>query len=344
MKGRAALVALVVTWSLPAVAAERVALLLPECELPGVTASELREAVALDLQPDGLVLAPPGELSPGRDVQVLVEATCPAPDELTLRAERGAERQRRTLRLSELASEQRPRALSLALTELVSLVLHPPPPLVEAAPEPKPEPAPAKPPELTKPSEPARVVAPPAPATITPEAELLSPSPTPVAWQVGLAPQARFFKATSLWGVRLQLSRGRFRFGAGYMTARSEAPAGSVSTSLTHSSAGYAFPLLGDPERTVLESGPRVGAGFTLMSARANEGGTAYDARDWYLDAAWTARFQAALSASLRLGLGAELGYGRGPIGYADDVVIARTSGPFLSVLVDVAYRFFPGS
>ena len=45
--------------------------------------------------------------------------------------------------------------------------------------------------------------------------------------------------------------------------------------------------------------------------------------------------FWIASKRSMRLGLGAELGYGRGPIGYADNVVIAQTSGPFASLSVE---------
>jgi hypothetical protein len=35
------------------------------------------------------------------------------------------------------------------------------------------------------------------------------------------------------------------------------------------------------------------------------------------------------------MGLGAEIGYGRGPIGYADNVVVAQTAGPFASLLLE---------
>lgn len=358
MRRRASLGALLLTLSRSVAAAgaapERIALTLPSCELPGVSASELRQAVALDLQPEGLVLAPAGELSPGPDVQVLVEATCAAPDELTLRAERGAQRHERALRLSELALAQRPRALSLALTELVSLVLHPPPPRRE-------EPAPPAPPMPEVATPPPAATTPPAAPAIAPEPDKLAsaaatlPSPAPAftaredesdlesaplreispIWRLGLAPRVRFFDGTSLWGAEAHLARARWRYGAGLLMARQEAAIGTVWTRLLHTSAGYGYPLWGHSGGSVLETGPRLGLGYTWMSAQPTSGAIAFDARDWYLDLAWSARYSAVVSGTFRLGLGAELGYGRGPIGYADDVVIARASGPFASLALD---------
>jgi hypothetical protein len=304
-----------------------------------VNGSELREAVALDLQADGLLLAPMGELSRGRDVELLIEATCPLPDLLTLHAERGSARQARTLRLSELAAEQRPRALSLALTELVSLLFIPAPTPAEEPTPPEPEPAPATAP-----------TAPPAPAPSTPSAPVVRPDadvkpepspedaeskPASTSWWLGLAPHFRLFRVTTLGGAQALLSRGRLRYAAGLLMARSETSSGSVWTRLAHVSAAYAFPLWGEPEGSVLESGPRLGVGYGFMSARANDGVSAHDARDWYADGAWMARYRASSFASTRLGIGLEVGYGLGPVGYADDSAIARLSGPFVSLTAD---------
>ncbi|RYZ02540.1 MAG: hypothetical protein EOO73_31365 [Myxococcales bacterium] len=343
MRLRAALGALFV--AVPSLASEplRVALLLPACELPGVGGNELREAVALDLRLEDVVLAPPGELSPGRDVQLLVEASCASPDELILHAELGQERQRRKLRLSELAAEQRPRALSLALTELVSLVLHPSPPLPSPEPQAEPPtPAPPPPPDSAAPipakkppPEPTKTSSGPVSGTL-PE-DRPTRSRKHAAWYLGVAPQLRFFGGTALWGAQVQLSRARLRYGAGLLMTRTQASSGSVWTRLAHLEAGYGFSLWRSAVGAALESGPRLGVGHTFMSARSTGAATAYDAHDWYLDAAWTARYQLELSGSIRLGLGAELGYGRGPIAYADDVLIAQTSGPFASVTLDGA-------
>jgi hypothetical protein len=338
LKAGASLGALVLALSSPVGAAgeERVALLLPACELPGVNGSELREAVALDLQADGLLLAPMGELSRGRDVELLIEASCPVPELLTLHAERGSARQARTLRLSELAAEQRPRALSLALTELVSLLFIPAPTPAE-----EPESAPAS--ASTPPAPPALAPSTPVAPVVRPDADA-KPEPSPVeaeskparaSWWLGLAPHFRLFRVTTLGGAQALLSRGRLRYAAGLLMARSETSSGSVWTRLAHVSAAYAFPLWGEPKGSVVESGPRLGFGYGFMSARANDGVSAHDARDWYADGAWMARYQASSFASTRLGIGLELGYGLGPVGYADDSAIARLSGPFVSLTAD---------
>jgi hypothetical protein len=332
------LVFVLLTGSQPSRAADlpRVALLLPSCELPGAAPNELRQAVALDLQLEGVVLLPPGALSPERDLQLLIEASCPAPDELTLRAELGAEQRRRTVRLSELALEQRPRALSLALSELVSLVLRQatqPPPLAPSAEPPPPVTAPARAPDppLALPAKTAEST----PRLAAPtEADTSRSSPRTV-WRLGFAPRLRFFDGTSLWGAEAQLSRARWRYGAGLLMARGATSSGVVWTRHLQASAAYAFPLLNNAAGAALGTGPRVGVGYTFMSAHADATATAYDARDWYVDAAWTAHYSAPLSGAFQLGLGAELGYARGPIGYGDGLVIARTSGLFAAVALD---------
>jgi len=86
-----------------------------------------------------------------------------------------------------------------------------------------------------------------------------------------------------------------------------------VSTWLAQVSAAYAFPLLGESRRSLVETGPRLGLGYTFMSSRAVADATANDARDWYADLAWTVRCSTRVSRSAELGLAAELGYGRGP-------------------------------
>lgn len=313
---------------------ERVALLLPGCELPGVNGAELRRALALDLKTEGLVLAPAGELSPERDLQLRVEAACPTPESLSLRAERAAERQSRTLLLSDLALDQRPRALSLALSELVSLVLRPPqrsealtaeePPAAEPAPA-----APAPTPALVPPPAPI-----PAPPVVTLQSDT-GRAPAAVVWRLGIAPGLRFFQGTRLWGGELQLARAGWRLGGGLWMARNTATSGAVWTRLVQASVGYGFPLLSNAGGSLLESGPRLGVGHTFMSVAPRNGAQGHDARDWYFDGAWTARYSSAISTRVRLGLGVEIGYARGPIGYADDARIAQTSGPFGSLVFD---------
>src|SRR5216117_3640669 len=99
------------TLALPAPAAEtpfsRVAVLLPTCEQAGIGASELRDALALDLRDEQLTLAPAGEISPATDVLVRIEAACALEAELTLHAEFGDERRSRRVDLRELPPPQR---------------------------------------------------------------------------------------------------------------------------------------------------------------------------------------------------------------------------------------------
>src|SRR3954465_11457741 len=120
----------------------RVALLLPACDQPGLTSSELRDPLSLDLRDEGLMLAPPGEVSPG-DVLVRVEAACSADAQLTLNVTLQNETRTRPIDLGELPPAQRARALSLSLAELLSQldlarasrndVAEPPPAVVEAS-------------------------------------------------------------------------------------------------------------------------------------------------------------------------------------------------------------------
>ena len=349
MRRLAPLGALLLTLSRPTLAdnAERVSLLMPGCELPFVNAGELRQAVALDLQSEGLTLAPAGEFAPERDLLMIIETNCLAPDELTLRAERGDIRQRRAFHLSELAIEQRPRALSLSLAELASLVLHPPPAPAPPPPSPvDPEPAgltQSEPTAAGKPP-PAAVAAAPriqprAPARASAPAAKKHPPSDDRAYRLGLAPELRFYAHTTLWGMSTRLQRANWSCGAGLLMAAEHAPIGAVWTRLAQANAAYAFPLLGEVQASLIETGPRLGLGYAIMSARPAAGARGYDARDWYVDLAWTLRFTKAFSRALRLSLGAELGYARGPIGYADNVIIAQTSGPFASLALEVSLR-----
>jgi hypothetical protein len=98
---------------------------------------------------------------------------------------------------------------------------------------------------------------------------------------------------------------------------------------------GYDARLWGSPEGALLEAGPRVGAGVAVLRAEPDAMARGADALDAYFDVAVTARVSFKLGQSLRSGLGGEIGYARGPIGYADGVEVARTAGPFASLLVD---------
>lgn len=326
----------------------RVALLLPACEQPGLTSSELRSALSLDLRDEGFVLAPLGEVAPG-DVLVRLQAACSADAELTLEVALQNETRTRHIDLSELPPTQRARALSLSLAELLSQLARAPreavaesPPAPVAAP-PSSEPAAS----VKPPSKPAVEVAKP-PSKAAPDASAEpasprkrreSPSRAHAIWQLSLAPELRFFQTSSFWGARALGYYGAWSAGLDFLNAQQAALPGTVSTLLVHASCAYGFRVLGDPAGSLLEAGPRLGAGRTFMNAEANATGHASSAQDVYLDAAFAARYSFRLSAAFRVGLAAELGYARGPIGYADNLEVARTAGGFASLMVDGALR-----
>jgi hypothetical protein len=327
----------------------RVALLLPACEAPGLSAGELRSAVTLDLRDEGVTLAPAGEHSPSTDVLVSLEAACETPTELTLSASFQDERHARRVDLGELPPAQRARVLSLSLAELLSQFEHAPPSLapgpapVEEKPADTPAP-PTAPPEPAKPAPVSKQPAPkpraPAPSDVSTRDEGDSRRPTTDAssrWQLSLAPELRFFQTTTLWGGQAAVRRGRWAAGLHLLTAQRSVLAGSVTTVTPHASVAYFLPLFGRSEGALFEAGPRLGAGRTFMTAEASAVGKASNAEDVYLDAAAQASYSLRFMSVWRAVLGAELGYAHGPIGYADDLVIARTSGPFASVWLEGA-------
>jgi hypothetical protein len=329
----------------------RVALLLPDCEAPGLGTSELREAVTLDLRDAGLTLAPAGELSAASDVLVQVAMDCSANSELTLSARFANDTHTRRVDLGELPLLQRARALSLALAELLALFKQPsspvsteelggssaPPPAASApasapaarpatdaaaAPSPKPaRPANAGPRPLSAPSE---------------DRQRAKPTAT---WSISLAPELRFFDTTWLYGGRGLVRYGAWSTGLDVLRAEESVSAGSVTTLLLHGSVAYSFVLSGGLERPQLEASPRLGLGRTIMTAVPTATARGNDAADVYFDGALGARYSLRVSPLFRLGLGAELGYARGPIGYADDLALASTAGSFASVLIDASFH-----
>jgi hypothetical protein len=327
----------------------RVALLLPACEEAGLGATELRNALALDLRDEGLSLAPAGELAPDTDVLVRLEAACAGASELTIHAAFKGDRRSRLVELAEVPERERGRALSLALAELLRLMGQTqeastePPASTEVAPGPAPRAALAVGPTIT--ASPPEKAAPSEDSTTAPAPdEARDRRPEPPAketrrWQVGLSPELRSFRTTTLLGGRAFIRYSRWSLGLDVLTANDAVPAGSVRTVTPHASVAYALPLWRLPGTALLEAGPRLGAGRTFMDVTAGDQARAGNAEDVYLDAAILARFALDWASSWRVGLAGELGYARGPIGYADDRVLARTSGLFASLLGEVAWR-----
>jgi hypothetical protein len=324
-----------------AVPFSRVALLLPACEVPGLAASELRAAVALDLRDVSLTLAPAGELSSATDVLVQVATDCSTHGQFMLQAQFGDQRHTRRVDLSELASPQRARALSLAVAELLALFGQPAQPPSTSTPtapltaEPTARPTPA----ISPAPKPSTAPSPNAPAPTSAAPHLPDRPSTKratAAWSLSLAPELRFFDTTWLWGGRVLARHGAWSAGLDVLRAEENVPPGRVTTLLLHGSLAYSPVLSAELDWSRLEAGLRSGFGRTFMTAEASSTAVANDAQDLYLDAALTARYSLHASPVLRFGLGAELGYAGGPIGYADDVEVARTAGGFASVLLDV--------
>lgn len=347
---------LLLTLAFAALAAEapfsRVTMLLPTCEQPGLGSSELREAVALDLRDEHLTLAPAGELSPSTDVLVRIEAGCAAESELTLHAEFGERRHARRVDLRELRPQQRARALSLAIAELLALFGEPPPPSTLEVAKVAAPPATAE--ATAPPAVSASASAPSLPAAheakVPPPHHDVQPSdgesrtdrphkgPLPAHWRVSLAPELRFFDTTWLWGGRGLAHYGAWSAGVDALRGQTSVQAGSVRTLVIHGSVGYSLVIAGG-ERSAFETGPRLGVGRVFMAAEAEASAQAYDAEDLYFDAALGARYSWRLSSVLHLGLGGELGYARGPIGYADDLPVASASGMFAALFIDTSVR-----
>lgn len=331
----------------------RVALLLPACELPGMSADELRDAVAVELLAAGLSLAPRGELSPATDVLVRIDAACPQGDQITLVAEFAEQRQRRRVELGELARAQHARALSLSLAELLATfsrtepaatpigggTSEPPPATDENAPTPVPtQPAPAAKPAPSAAAKP-RTAPRKASADQAPATSEARGSPAPHAWQPGLAPQLRAFEGTWLWGGRARLQHDPWIGSADLLAAHRSVTAGEVTTWLAQVSIGYQARLWGSTAGPLLEAGPRGGAGIVVLHAVPHGTARGADALDAYFDAAVTTRFSLELGRAVRSGVGAEVGYARGPLGHADGVEVSRTAGPFAALLLDLTLQ-----
>ncbi len=327
----------------------RVALLLPACEEPGLGASELRRAFALDLRDEGLSLAPVGELAPESDVLMSVASDCSGSGRLLLQADFASERSSRRLELSEIPAAQRGRAVSLALAELLARMGRASPPsevpaeapatateasVAPASPRPPPRAPTPNPPSTSSSSSASR-----SSASRADERALPPSTPAPRRWQLSLAPELRAFRTTRLAGGRALVRYARFSVGIDLLTAHTSSATGSVRTLTPHAVCAYALPIAGAPDRGLFEVGPRLGAGRSFMYASASPIGRATSAADVYLDVAATARYSLRVASRWRVGLTAELGYAGGPIGYAGDQEIARTSGVFAGVLGDVAWQ-----
>jgi hypothetical protein len=306
----------------------RVALLLPGCDLPGLGSGQLRDAAALELQGEGLALAAPGELAPQTDVLVIIEATCPADGEVTLSAEYAGQRHERRVELSELAHNERARALSLSLAELLAAFRHDPSPAPSAsqsAAQSEPTPAPMLP-----------VEAKPGPAAAPENTDGARPIDRTERASVGggLAAELRLFEGALLWGARAQVERSAWSASADVLAGKTSVAAGDVTSVLVQMNVAHYVRLLGRPEAALVTGGPRAGAGVATFVVSEGPSARGASALDFYLDAAISARLSLRTGDAWRWALAAEVGYARGPVGRADGVEVTRSAGLFTSLLV----------
>lgn len=328
----------------------RVALLLPACELPGASVAELRTALQLELQGEGLLLAPPGELSSTTDVLVRIDVTCEQASGISLRAEYAGSLRERRVELDELRSEQRARALALAVAELLASLRRG----ADSEPAPTTDSQPVSSPSASafgerEPPPASQSAAVPPPAAVPRPAPSGTPAPAAVQrvdrvvaehapLRLGIAPELRLFGASPLWGARLAAEQWPWTVSLDGLASQASAPAGNVISVVAQLNLARLTRLLGDPNSMAFEAGPRVGVGIGAFLVDAGPSARGADALDIYLDAALTTRWLLLGARRLRAGLAAEIGYARGPVGYADEREVARMYGPFVSLLVDASH------
>jgi hypothetical protein len=319
----------------------RALLLLPTCPLEGISEQELRAALALELQADGLTLAAPGDGFGRSDALLEIDSTCQPNAELSLRVLFQDKERSRTLSLAELPPGTRSRMLALSLAELIDrLEPEPPAPAApapmaeESAPPESPEPA-APPPESSAPP-PAETPASEArePAPVPPEIDAPEePTPSGQRLALVLAPELRWFSSgDALFGGRLGLDTTRVFAGAGLLIGGSSSDVGDVDALLLQGFAGYRLidRELGSGFSTSF--GPRAGLGWIEVTGSSGDNDVAAtSAGTLYLDAAVFGDVRLVLSRQFRFSLGVEGGVSRGLVALADGATAASYDGVFIA-------------
>jgi hypothetical protein len=327
----------------------RALLLLPSCPLDGISEPELRSALALELQDDGLTLAQPGDGFGRSDVLLEVDSPCQPHAELSLRVLFQDRERARTLSLDDLPPGTRSRLLALSLAELVDR-LEPAPPATEpslaASP---PEDAPSAPvapaPEASRPKPEPR----PEPRTEKPAA----PQPEPVAspsasppvdtaqprtasdarTALELAPELRWFSSgDALFGGRIGLDAPRLVAGAGVVLGSAGAEIGDAETFLLQGFLGYRLIRSELADRFSAGFGPRVGVGWVEVTGLPLDGEVnGASAGAPYFDVAAFGDVRYVVSPYFRVSLGVEGGVCRGLTALADGEAIASYDGVFIA-------------
>ena len=347
----AAVVGAVVLASGRALAAEpdgRVHLSLPSCELPKLPAEQVRAAVAIELNTSGLSLLAEDERRSADDIEASVETTCAEDGVLELRATWGSRDGTRALKLRELPATARPRAVALALAELltslrpedvapaieVELAEDAAPPKDVASPAPGPRPAP-----------PSRVET----ATAKSKHELAPGSKdvgrdTPPARSTSasarhaltLQAEARSFSFEPLvLGLRTSYEFSRFVLGLAVLRGSTEGHYRTVTAAITYGYWEWRIHEFGRPDRPWFTFGPRLGLGLVSLTPIPGPSSSGTSTTDVYADLAQFCELWATLP-PFRFGTQLEVGYALGALAYETSNQLASYGGPFASVMLEV--------
>jgi hypothetical protein len=253
----------------------RVRLLSTGCSVAGLGDSELRGALSSELAASSLLLVSNPDPLTASEVSVNVRLPCPPHSELVLRATFSGINLERAVALDELPSASRPRALALLLAELLAEFATSE--LAEAAP-----PASTAPPPVTGSRAPVAAKAP-KPAPIAKAGRVASEHRAPERpsaarrakgppLRVGAGPELRaFFSGSSVLGGRVHGDWDRFSVGVSVLARDNAVSAGRLSTLVAAGSAAVRALTLGDPDRSSLSVGLRVGLGYIVVTARPIE-------------------------------------------------------------------------
>ncbi len=322
-------------WLVSALAAaaespSRVVLLLPSCEEPGLSSSDVRTALELELHASELA-------SLDRDLLLRVDSSCDAETSLRLHALWGRKALDRELRVQELPEPARARALALAAAELLTALRSPdrvePEKIVldeaaPAAPTPTPTPKRAGAEDTDAPS----------PDT---DRELARDNARVRskrrARSLGASLELRDFALeTAMAGARVHYDWGKVGLGLSALFARQSESLGSVSALVLHGLFDWRLAELPFTASTSLIGGARGGFGVVSVSSKATAGALDTTVADPYLDLAAFSEVGTLLSRT-RVALRVEVGYALGMTALQNEREIASYAGPFGVVLVDVA-------
>lgn len=325
----------------------RVHLSLPNCELPKLASDELRAAAALELDTSGLSLLSEGELPSPGDIEASIDATCAEDGVLELHALWGSNDGSRALKLQELPVTSRPRAVALALAELLAAVRpeeHPAAIEVELAEDPVPAKEAAAPVREARPAPTAL----PEHTTTKSRAELAPGSNDggpegPSASNSGrtrhaltLQGEIRSFALEPIVpGIRASYEFNRFVLGLGVLRGSAAGYDGSVTAAITYGYWEWRIQELGRPDRPWFTFGPRLGLGLVSLTPIPTPTSVGASTSDVYAEVAQFCELWATLP-PFRFGAQFELGYAMGALAYEPSHLLASYGGPFGSLLLEV--------